>query len=295
MKRLCRAAVLFLLLCFSFRQAAVIRDHALAVSLRFSAPFAIDQAAPFAAVWSEEEGSVSGIGATVIRFAGDARLAFPAEWVCGAPPNDLMKNACAVSTNLAWALYGGTEVTALTLQIGEETHRLCGVFEHGSPVLLLPGEDGFTAAELYPVPTGTDLYRHARNCAAQAGLEDPAQILCGPEIGLLAGLLPWLCVISAAWPLLCRIARGRYWVWVLALPILLAVIPDWCIPTRWSDTVFWENWIHSLHSRFRDWLMLRPALRDLAVKEAWFGLMAGILCSWAMANKFAADFKKTDM
>ena len=59
--------------------------------------------------------------------------------------------------------------------------------------------------------------------------------------------------------------------------------------------MFWDNLIHSLHSRFRDWLMLRPALRDLAVKEAWFGLMTGILCSWAMANKFAADFKKADM
>ena len=295
MKRLCRAAVLFLLLCFSFRQAAVIRDHALSVSMRFSAPFAIDQASTFAAVWSEEEGDVSGIGATVIRFAGDARLAFPAEWVCGAPPNDLMENACAVSTNLAWALYGGTEVTALPLQIGEETHTICGVFEHELPVLLLPGEDGFTAAELYPVPNGTDLYRHARNCAAQAGLEDPAQILCGPEIGLFAGLLPWLCVILAAWPLASRIARGRHWVWLLAVLILLPAIPDWCVPTRWSDTVFWDNLIHSLHSRFRDWLMLRPALRDLAVKEGWCGLMTGMLCSWAMANKFAADFKKADM
>ena len=295
MKRSCRAAVLFLLLCFSFRQAAVIRDHALSISLRFSAPLTIEQAAPFAVVWSEEEGCVSGIGATVIRFAGDARLAFPAEWVCGAPPNDLMENACAVSASLAWALYGGTEVTALTVEIGEATYLICGVFEHESPVLLLPGEDGFTAAELYPVPIGTDLYRHARNCAAQAGVEDPARILCGSEIGHLAGLLPWLCVIPAAWPLLRRIARGRYWVWVLTLPILLAVIPDWCIPTRWSDTVFWEDLMHSLHSRLRDWLMLHPALRDLAVKESWLGLMIGSLCSWAMANKFAADFKKADM
>ena len=285
MKRLCRAAVLFLLLCFSFRQAAVIREQAPSVSLRFSAPFAIDQAAPFAAVWSEEEAIISGIGATVIRFAGDARLAFPAAWVCGAPPNDLMENACAVSTNLAWALYGGTEVTALTLQFGEATYRICGVFDHEAPVLLLPGEDGFTAAELYPVPTGIDQYRHARNYAAQAGLDDPAQILCGPEIVRLADLLPWLCVISAAWPLAHRIARRRFWVWILAVLLLLAIIPDWCVPTRWSDTVFWEELMHSLHSRIHDWLMLHPALRDVTVKEGWLGLMTGMLCSWAMADK----------
>ena len=284
MKRLVRYAVLFALLCFSFRQAAVIREHAPSVSMRFSMPFSIDQAAPFAAAWSEEKGIVSGIGTTLIRFTGDAQLAFPAAWVCGVPPNDLMENTCAVSTRLAWELYGGTDVTDLTVKIDAEAYTICGVFDHKSPVLLLPGEDGFMAAELYPVPAGIDQYRYARNCAARAGLEEPTQILCGPEAIFLAGLLPWLCVMLAARPLVCRLARGRNWVWLIVLLILRRVIPDGFIPTRWSDTVFWSELAHSLHSRFQDWLTLNPALRDLTVKESWFVLGIGILCSWAMTK-----------
>lgn len=284
MKRFVRYAVLFALLCFSFRQAAVIREHAPSVSLRFSTPFSIDQAAPFAAAWSEEKRIVSGIGTTLIRFRGDAQLAFPAAWVCGVPPNDLMENTCAVSTRLAWELYGGTDVIDLTVEIDAEAYTICGVFDHKSPVLLLPGEDGFMAAELYPVPAVVDQYRHARECAAQAGLEEPTQILCGPEATFLAGLFPWLYVTLATWALVRRMARGRNWVWLIVVLILLPVIPDWFVPTRWSDTVFWAELAHSLHSRFQDWLTLNPALRDLTVKESWFVLGIGILCSWAMTK-----------
>jgi len=283
MKRFVRYAILFGILCCSFRQAAVILDHAPSVSLRFDTPFSLEQSEAFAAVWAEEPGIASGIGTTVIRFAGDAHLAFPAAWVCGSPPNDLMENACAVSTCLAWELYGGTDVTGLTVQIDAESYHICGVFDHGSPVLLVPGEDGFTAAELFPAPAGIDQYRYAHSCAAQAGLEEPTQILCGPEAGFLAGLLPWLCVMLAAWPLARRIMRGRNWGWLIVVLILLPVIPDWFLPTRWSDTVFWTELAHSLHSRFQDWLTLNPALRDLAVKESWYALGILLLCSWAMA------------
>lgn len=284
MKRFVRYAVLFALLCFSFRQAAVIREHTPSVSLRFSTPFSIDQAAPFAAAWSEEKGIVSGIATTLIRFTGDAQLAFPAAWVCGVPLNDLMENACAVSTRLAWELYGATDVTGLTVEFEGKTYHICGVFDQDSPVLLLSGEDGFTAAELFPVPAGMDPYRYAGSCAAQAGLEEPTQILCGPEAAFLAVLLPWLSVLLTAWPLARRMARGRNWVWLIVVLILLPVIPDWFVPTRWSDTVFWAELAHSLYSRFQDWLTLNPTLRDLTVKEGWFELGIGILCSWAVTK-----------
>ena len=108
--------------------------------------------------------------------------------------------------------------------------------------------------------------------------------ISGPEAAFLAGLFPWIYVTLATWALVRRMARGRNWVWLIVVLILLPVIPDWFVPIRWSDTVFWAELAHSLHSRFQDWLTLNPALRDLTVKESWFVLGIGILCSWAMTK-----------
>ncbi len=281
MKRILRFAVIFLLLCVSFRQAAEIRDLSPAVSLRFEQPFTQEQAAPFAAVWSEEKGYVSGYETTLIRFDGDAQLAFPAAWRYGMPPNNLIENACAVSTQLAWEVYGGDDVTGLTVEIAGSAYTICGVIDHEEAVALLPDDGGFTAAELFPVPNGTDLYRHARNCAAQAGLDEPEQILCGPESASIALLLPWLCVIRCGWPLLRRTTKGRSWLLLIVLLLLIPTIPNWLVPTRWSDTVFWSELLQSLSSRFHDWLSLSPALRDLPVKEYWLMLGSAmlIICS----------------
>lgn len=276
MKRILRFAVIFLLLCFSFRQAAEIRDLSPAVSLRFEQPFTKEQAEPFAAVWSEERGYVYGYETTLIRFGGDAQLTFPTVWLYGTPPNDLMENSCAVSTRLGWEIYGGADVTGLTVEFAGEAHTIVGVFDHKDAVLLIPGDVGFTAAELLPVPDGTDLYRYARDCAAQTGLEEPAQILCGPESASIAMLLPWLCVLLCGWPLLRRMTQGRNWLWLLVVLLMIAAIPDWFIPTRWSDTAFGVELVQSLSSRVCDWLSLRPALRDLPVKEHWF------MIGWAM-------------
>lgn len=279
MKRILRFAAIFLLLCVAFRQAAVIREHAPSVSLRFDTPFTADQAAPFAAVWSEEKGSISGIETTMIRFAGDVQLVFPAVWLYGTPPNELMNNSCAVSTRLAWELYGGRDVTGLAVELGADAYTICGVFDHGEAVLLLPDDGVFTAAELFPAPSGTDLYRYGRDCAVRAGLEEPAQILCGPEVSFLAMLLPWLCLLLAAWPLLHRMQRGRRLLWVFVLLLLLSAVPDWLIPTRWSDTVFWAELGQSFRSRVHDWLTLSPALRDLTVQESWLLLGISVLFS----------------
>lgn len=273
MKRTFRFLLLFLLLCISFRQAAVIRDHSNAVSLRFDSEFSSAQAQGFDAVWAEERESVSGLPCTVIRFDGDAQLAFPAVYPYGAPPNSLMPECCAVSTDLAWELFGGEDVTGLTVELDSAEYTICGVLTCGEPVLLLPDSEGFTAAELWAPSARTDLYRYAQDRAAQAGLPEPTQILCGPEAAYLSGLLPWLCAVLAAWPLLRRTVKYPA---VLCLPLLL-LLPVWFLPTRWSDTVFWSELFRSLSSRFLDWLTLAPALRDVSVKRAWFQMGTALL------------------
>ena len=278
MKQFIRYVLLLLALCFAFGQANVIGDQSQTVSLRFEEEFTLAEGGRFAAVWGEEPVSISGISTTRISFAGDAQLVFPAEWVYGTPPSALKERTCAVSTAFALECFGGQDVVGL--QLGEDT--ICGVFHHPEAVVLKPAREGFTAAELYPVPSRTDLYRWGLDCAAQAGLPEPSAVLCGPEGAFLARLLPWL---PCLW-LLLRLTGRRGW--VIAAFLLPVFLPDWFFPTRLSDTVFWSELLDSLLGRMGDWLALAPSLRNRQLKWAWVHLGAAMLairCCLAKAPK----------
>lgn len=252
MKRFIRYALLLLALCFAFGQANMIGDQSQSVSLRFQEEFTLADAKGFAALWGEETAAISGIDTTLIRFAGDAQLVFPAEWVHGTPPSELKEDTCAVSSGFALECFGGQDVVGLKL--GGDI--ICGVFRHEEAVVLKPAREGFTAAELFPVPKQTDLYRWGRDCAAQAGLPEPSAVLCGPEGAFLARLLPWVCCM---W-LLPRLTGRKGW--LIAAVLFLLLLPDWFYPTRLSDMVFWSELFDSITGRVRDWLAPSPSLRD---------------------------------
>lgn len=275
MKRFIRYELLLVALCFAFGQMNVICNQSESVSLRFEEEFTLAEGGNFAAVWGEENTSISGVDTTLISFAGDAQLAFPAQWVYGAPPSEWKENTCAVSTGFALECFGGQNVVGLKL--GEDT--ICGVFRQEEAVVLKPAREGFTAAELFPVPKTTDLYRWGHDCAAQAGLTVPTEVLCGPEGAILAQLLPWTVLV---WLLLRLTGRKG---WLVAAVLLLVVLPDWFFPTRLSDTAFWMELGESLLGRFRDWLSLSPALRDQAWKAAWLRFCAAMLCGCIPINR----------
>lgn len=275
MKRFIRYTLLLLALCFAFGQANVIRTQSESVSLRFEEKFTLDEVRDFAALWGEETTTISGIDTTLIRFAGDTQLAFPAEWVYGTPPSELKEDTCAVSTGFALECFGGQDVVGLKLC--EDT--ICGVFRHEEALVLKPAREGFTAAELFPVPKKADLYRWGLDCAARAGLPEPSEVLCGTEGAFLAQLLPWTILV---WLLLRLTGRKR---WLIAALLLLLLLPDWFIPTRLSDTVFRMELGDSILGRFRDGLSLSPALRDQAWKEAWLRFCAAMLCCCILSNR----------
>ena len=268
MKRFIRYTLLLLALCFAFGQANVIRTQSESVSLRFEEKFTLDEVRDFAALWGEETTTISGIDTTLIRFAGDTQLAFPAEWVYGTPPSELKEDTCAVSTGFALECFGGQDVVGLKLC--EDT--ICGVFRHEEAVVLKPAREGFTAAELFPVPHHVDIYRYGHDCAAQAGLPEPSEVLCGPEAAFLARLLPW---VFCLWLLLRLTGRTG---WLIVAILLLVLLPNWFFPTRLSDIVFWSVLFDSIAGRIRDWLALSPSLRDTELKWAWFHLGAAMLC-----------------
>ena len=267
MKRSIRYLVLLLALCAAFEQANAIGEGCETVSLRFEEAVTLDSAPDFAALWSEETAEISGVETTVISFTGDAQAAFPARWVYGTPPSGLKENTCAVSTGFARECFGGQDVVGMKL--GGEI--ICGVFEHESPVLLRPGREGFTAAEIFPVPEGTDCYRYGLDRAAQAGLPEPSEILCGPDGAFLARVLPWTLFLLPLVPLLGR--KG----WMFAGVLLILCLPDWFFPTRLSDTVFWSELFASILGRMKDIISLSPALRDQELMHHWFRLGAAVI------------------
>lgn len=269
MKNAVRYALVLLALCFALAQVKVIRAQSQSVSLRFAEEFTLEEGRSFAAVWGEETTVISGVETTRISFAGDGQLVFPAEYVFGTPPSELKGGICAVSTGFALEHFGGVDVVGMKLE--EDT--ICGVFRCEEPVVLKPGREGFTAAELFPVPAKTDLYRWGRDYAAQAGLAEPTAVLCGPELGFWALILPFAVLLLPLLGLLGR--RG----WLVAGVMLLFILPEWCFPTRLSDTVFWAELGESLLGRFRDWLALSPALRDGEVKLAWLHLWILVYCA----------------
>lgn len=288
MKRIIFRLLLFLLLAVSFAQAARIEMYSSTVSIRFDHPlqeFEVNDAreysarcsGPWPSFWGEEKGTASGASITAIRFSGDAQLVFPADYIYGAPPNDLTPSRCAISDALAWEIFGTVDATGLEVDMSGQKYSVCGVFKHRESVLLFYARDGFHAAELSGVPRTEDAYRYARDYTAACGLGIPSQILCGEDSVLFANLLCWGCVILC---LICLISpilnclRRPIIIWmavaaiVLLLPVWMQWLPQWWIPTRWSDRAFWSALWESILSRPRDWITLSPKLRDLPFKYA---------------------------
>lgn len=291
-------ALILIVLSFSFRQAEQFRCLQSTVSLRYTRPLTGEQIAtardytqktggPYITFWSEQSVAVhSTLGKTTaqqITFDGEAGLACPGECLLGRYPSVLESQTCAVSTNLAWALWGSWEVLGLELTADGECCRVVGVFSGDVPLLLRPGFTGFTCAELSSTPEGEDSYRWAERFCADSGLGLPDWILWGPGFSLWILLLPWCAVAVPAFRLmgfgLGRLRKlpgfwrsfagfGLAFLLALLLPVLLEALPGWLIPTRWSDLSHWQRLGQTLHDRFWDMLALYPKSRDISARMA---------------------------
>jgi len=296
--KLLAAGLTLWLLAVACRQAATFGFLYPTTSLRFDAPLEqsqVDEVREYEAqpkgphltfwgeraVWAYTESGDSP--ASQITFDGEPELAWPTEYLYGRTPVCLEPESCAVSTGLAWALWGGENVVGMELIVEEDTYRVSGVFSEEAPMLLRPDSTGFLAAELQNVPAGQDAYRFASSYAREAGLGEPSEILWGPGFAAWAEALTWLPLALAAVPLagygfqkvrcLSSLWRsvlgfGLAFLLALALPGLLELPPAWLLPTKWSDFDFWSRLWETLQSRCVDFLSLAPQSRDVGAKLA---------------------------
>ena len=237
-----------------------------------------------ASFWGQTTGTVTAETSrraedvVCIAYCGNANDCLPVLYGSGTAPGAVGRQ-CAVSAGLAQQLFGSTDVTGLTLVYDRERYHISGVFRAEDAVLLYPGADGYTCAELRGVSTDAPKADAEQWCAA-AGLGAPQCIVYGPQRAWLAavvGCLPLgLCALAGAflllrmslrWPPLAR--QGTWFggavVLALLLPLALQALPGWLVPARWSDFSFWERLAEQIHTADRAWQTAVRYWRDIAL------------------------------
>jgi len=291
------------LLAAGFSGVSTIRRHSF-VSLRFDTPIS-GQAAYRARLYSIErtesdpfwptfrheyrasfENEFVTLSADCIAFSGDASLVWPAAYIRGAAPGVIDPHGCAVSEALAWRLWGSIDVVGMTVKVDGAACTVRGVFEGDAEMALISFQDedmspSWSAAELSGGPIHA-VRSDVEGYAISSGLGRPNYILMdGPRFiaGAMA-VFPILLPAGYGLMLLIGLIRKRHpaagtpivFVCLLALavllPSLLAALPAWLIPTRWSDFSFWASISRQVTGGLQEFLSAPPGLADVQLRVA---------------------------
>ena len=105
-----------------------------------------------ASFWSEKAAAVSADSdrtaedVTCIGFDGTAQDCLPVEYLQGTAPG-VVGQQCAISSTLAWTLFGSYDIMGLTVALDRTEYFISGVFKSKSKTLLYPAQSGFTHAQ----------------------------------------------------------------------------------------------------------------------------------------------------
>lgn len=244
--------------------------------------------------WSEGSAKLDGglfsADSSGLWYSGEGRLVWPVRFAQGEWPGATDENGCVLSSALAQRLWGSADVLGRAVKIGDNTFYVRGVFDSDESLWLARvgdtgAPDGWQAVEF---DTGGAQKSEVLAFVQAAGLGAPDSLLEGAAIAGLGSFLCWLPVALAAAVLLVRWVRavlaGRplatkvlaavlLFTFALLLPRMLGWLPQWVIPSQWSDFAHWAALLDELGSTLRGFLLLRPAARDLGGKLAL--LLAG--------------------
>lgn len=300
------AAGLLLALRAAFAAADALHTLSGGYSLRAAAPLSAAQrenaqkaAAELGldiAFWGETQAAVQAkkdpapatqAAAKGIVCAGEPALVLGAQYRYGRAPAAAETDACAVSLPLAEALWGGQDVCGQTLLWQDRAYTVCGVAAGEGAWLLCPAPEGtvfaMTGIELANLPAG-DPRGAAQTVARAAGLDEGAVLLPGGTLAAAARLLAWLPLALAGLALIGKATalalrrlgpgparQGALFVaalgLALALPQLLAALPAWLIPNRWSDFDAWQTLLALPAETLQSLLAAPPTVRDIALQR----------------------------
>jgi hypothetical protein len=287
------------LLIIGFREANVISRFS-KISLRYenaisgqaafrARQFSIENSTEnsfWATFWREDRAKFSigrgEIFSDVILFSGDANLVWHAEYVAGSAPGAADDYGVAVSEALAFKIWGGTNIVGQSVDADEKNRVVRGVFRGKEELALL----SFDVNDVSQSWTGAELsgesnnFGAAENFALASGLGRPDYVLTGGIISFagFAAAAPLFIPFVYALILIFKFLRKYYSnriailffagliLFAIFLPSLLDSLPDWLIPTRWSDFSFWSSLFSQAENNLREFFSATPALRDVELK-----------------------------
>ena len=238
--------------------------------------------------WTEYSASFSSefVSANVdcIAFSGDAALVWPAEYIAGTAPGVIDGIGCAVSESLAWRLWGSTDVVGMTVEVDGTERTVRGIFNGKEELALLSFNDEDTSQSWIAAEfkNGSSYITRddAERFASASGLGKPNSILIG-NISFFAStllLLPLLILaVYGLWVIIGYVGK-RYpiarklipflllFLFTALLPILIGMLPEWVIPTRWSDFSFWGSQFTQGSNSLREFLRTAPQSRDVELR-----------------------------
>lgn len=240
----------------------------------------------FPTFWKEEKGTLKAgfknIETQMIVYLGEGYQAYGVEFLAGGYPIEGDSNGCAISDSLSSELYGSTDVMGLEFAYKEENYTVRGVFKDENKLSLFAGEydENYTVVELIGDMKG-DSEGNVTIFVENSGLDTPDLIVYGSGI---ISLLEFACnlplLVLVTWLSLYSISliQNRYpsikealWLIVLfilayRLPTLLEQIPQWMLPSRWSDFAFWQSLFETMILRIEEWFYLQATMKDVVIK-----------------------------
>lgn len=243
---------------------------------------------------------------TVVVF-GDCRDITSAVMLHGDFPAKSDRSGCAVSSGLAFSLWGNTDVCGLPLKTDAAVLYVRGVFEEEEPRLFCQAreESKKPLSNMQLKFSGTQTREMAEDYLVAADFSGGI-ILELPLIEWVLGIIFRFPGIVLSVGILARIIRHgkRLWhypvLFAFYLPPAFAVsaglffcmdlpgIPAGFIPTMWSDFGFWRNLFAEHWKNLIAWILAAPTFRD--VELALASLMTVLFSACASVFISIADF-----
>ena len=288
-----------ILLAAGFRENNIIRRFS-GISLRYETPisgqtalrarqYAITNGETFWPTFWQDGSAAFSIGrgdvySDIISFSGNADLIWPARYIAGSAPGSLDSYGVAMSEALAHRIWGSIDIIGQSVEINGETRTVRGVFRGDAALALLPFSIDDTSQSWSGVVLSGGV-THAtqaevENFALSSGLGRPSYILMGGEVALAGIMVVFPLFVPGIYALLlmAKFIRMHYpgfgvpliiaglMLFAVLLPYLLSRLPDWIIPTHWSDFSFWSSLFQQAGNSMQEFLSVNPGLRDVALR-----------------------------
>lgn len=238
----------------------------------------------------------------VIYYDGDPFSVFPAEFLSGSYAGEFDTKKAAVSTALAWSLWGSYEVVGSSFELNEKEYEVSGVFKSEEKTAVVNGKE---QSFLWKNIEVADLNQTANReeiemLSQQYTSEGRVHIIDGKGMTMLIRLLanlPMLIGIILLGVMIIRILPRHsfyksigvftsFLILAMSLPYLLSFFPSWLLPTKWSDFSFWINLFETIKRYVIQWFLLVPQDKDLLAKftivDSIFLLAVVLLAEWGI-------------